>query len=230
MRKESLVLLVIIALFSTAMLPVEKKKVIINGDTIIGCQKDIERFQECEQFLIDWFISKGYNLSYDVYAEFTSDVASKLSEEDREDWLDEYKLGGLFYDGKLYVTGYYEFLEGTHSKFNIEYKLDMVQRGIIIHELMHCYLGKYGMSPINDLAVHEYMATIAEIDSYELSYRSGILKKAANLIARYKYSAPKYVMSASNYRRDPEVFQILSYWVYKIQSEGILIDSIMSML
>ena len=220
-----LTLLLVVVSFSIAM-GNTREKVMINGDTIIGYQKDIERFQEAEQFLMDWFISEGYNLSYDVHIEFTSDVDSKLPKEERGEW--EYKLGGLFYNSKTYVVDYYTFMKGRQTKFNIKLGMGMVQRGIIIHELMHYYLFKCGISTVDNSAVHEYMAAIVEIESYSLKHRDRILNKAANLIKRHKYHASEFVMHASNYEKDHATFQILSYWVYKSRDGEILIDSIMS--
>ncbi len=232
MKKKLLVLLLIIIPFSIAMTPV-KKEVVIDGDAIIGYQKDIERFQECEQFLIDWFASKGYNLSYDVNVEFVSDVGSKMSEEDRKGFKekldDKYKLAGIFYKGKIYIIDYYKFLQDSESKFDITAKSKMIQRGVIIHELVHYYLFKYGVSITNSLAVHEYMATIAEIDSYEQKYRSKVLKEAADLIAEKRYNAPEYIMYGSNYLEFPKESQILAYWVYRVlDKDQLLINSIMS--
>ena len=205
---------------------------VIDGDTIIGRQKDIDRFQEAEQFVIDWFADRGYSLSYDVTIEFTTDVGIKM----REDYKKEFdentggklKLGGLFQDGVIYVVDYRTFLLGNNSKFDIK-ELDVVQKGIIIHELAHCYLYKYGISTFTNTAVQEFIASILEIESYPDEYKTMVLYKAAALIARHKYNAPNYIMKASNYHKNTERFQILAYWVYKSRDGEILVESIMSL-
>ena len=207
-------------------------KAIINGDIITGTEADIKRFQEAEEFVKDWFLKEGYYLSYDVNAEFMPNIASMLPEGESDKWEGKNRvIAGLFMNNKIYITDYITFVKDARTKFGIGSKLDvlnMVQRGIIIHEIVHYYLHRYGISTIGNDAVHEYIASIIEISSYSKKYRKRILNNAAFIIALRGCHAPDYVMKASSYFKDASAFQTLSYWVYKKMDGDILVESIMS--
>jgi hypothetical protein len=207
-------------------------KVLIGGDIITGTKADIERFQEAEEFVKDWFLEEGYYLSYDVNAEFMPDVGSMLPEGEPDKWIGKRRMiAGLFIDNKIYFTDHTTFVENGRTKLGVGNKLDvlnMVHRGVIIHEITHYYLGKYGISTIGNDAVHEYIAAIVEISSYSKKYRKKVILNGAFLIALNGYNAPEYVMRGSNYFKDASAFQTLSYYVYKEMYGDILVDSIMS--
>jgi len=198
----------------------------VNGDTIIGYQKDVKMFQECEQFVMNWFADKGYNLSYDVTIEFTSNVEKRLGIQEKEGFT---LKGG--------------FLHGKNKIYTIR------QKHIIVHELMHYYLFNYG---IYSKIIHEQMATFIEIDFLGIKYQNTIIKmgntlvnkiiEAENMLATWsptvksrmkleiqliKYIV-KYIYNISNYNKSPEDFQILVYWAYKRYNGQQMIDKKMS--
>lgn len=208
------------------------RKVVIDGDTITGTEADIKRFQEAEEFVKDWFLKEGYYMSYDVEAEFMPDVGSMLPEGEPDKWIGKRRMiAGLFINNKIYFTDYITFIKNGKSKLSVGYTVDMlnmVHRGVIIHEITHYYLNRYGISTIGNDAVHEYIAAIVEISSYSKKYRKRVLKNAIFIIALNGYNAPDYVMRGSNYFKDASAFQTLSYWVYKEMDGDILVESIMS--
>ena len=206
--------------------------VVIDGDTITGTEADIERFQEAEEFVMDWFLEEGYYLSYDVNAEFMPNVASMLPEGELEKWkVKKRVVAGLFMNNKIYLTDHITFIKNRRTKLGVGSKLDvldMVHRGVIIHEIAHYYLYRHGLSTIGNDAVHEYVASIVEISSYSEKYRKKVLMNGAFIIALRGCNAPEYVMKGSNYFKDASAFQTLSYYVYKELDGDILVDSIMS--
>lgn len=225
------VLLLTATMFITIALATDitASKAVIDGDIIIGTEEDIERFQEAEEFVIDWFLKEGYYLSYDVNVEFMPDVGSMLPEEDLVEWQGKERIiAGLFIDNKIYITDHITFVKNKKTKLGVGHKLDMVHRGIIVHEIVHYYLNRYGISTIGNNAVHEYIASIVEISSYSEKYRKKVLDNATFIIALRGSYAPEYVMKASNYFKDASAFQTLSYWVYKKMDGDILVNSIMS--
>ena len=228
--KRLLVVVVAVLLLLIVTIPITiASTVVIDGDTITGTEADIERFQEAEEFVIDWFLEEGYYLSYDVDAEFMPDVASMLPKEDLGKWQKKDRIiAGLFMDNKIYITDHITFIKNGRTKLGIRKMLDMVHRGVIIHEIAHYYLSRYGLSIIGNDAVHEYVASIVEISSYSKKYREKVLLNAAFIIALRGCNPPEYVMRGSNYFKDASAFQTLSYWVYKKMDGDILIDSIMS--